>query len=527
MSKRSLSKDLSLVTIAMMVSLAATKATGFIREILIVPVLGYGINSDAYNIGFQIPDLFYQMLVGGAISAAVTPSLSSAIAKNQAKRFWKSLSTFITVMTLVLIGANILGEIFAPYLIRAYNMKQPAEVVDLAVRVTRALFPQTIFLMLGGLLAGVLYGNKIYHKQMFSTFIYNIVCIFFILYWGDKSSSGPVRVAFGVVIAAFVQFIYVLVRARKEIRPYRPNLDVKDPGFKALVRLAIPTLMSGSVMQINSIIQTHFAHQFQGAVTALRHAQVTRNLPVGIIVVSMTNIILPTLSYEHALKNYKNMRRIYTNGLRRVLFMVMPFILIFVVLSQDTIRAIFQWRGAIPENRIAIEAGLLQIYAFSLIPATCIQVLINAFYARKVTRISVLTSIVSLALNPVLCILFANTLGLGLYGIPIASIINDLIRWAILSTLYKIHIPQARPNRMLPFYLRCLFISLITAIVLMGVNTLPIHPAGKVMQIVVYLGKIGIALITWYFAGIAIGLREAKFIQKEVRRILGFSPVIE
>ena len=259
----------------------------------------------------------------------------------------------------------------------------------------------------------------------------------------------------------------------------------------------------------------------------MRHAQVTRNLPLGIIVVSMTNIILPTLSYEHALKNYKNMRRIYTNGLRRVLFMVMPFILIFVVLSQDTIRAIFQWRGAIPENRIAIEAGLLQIYAFSLIPATCIQVLINAFYARKVTRISVLTSIVSLALNPVLCILFANTLGFGLYGIPIASIINDLIRWAILSILYKMHIPQARPNRMLPFYLRCLFISLITAIVLMGVNTLPLHPAGKVMQIVVYLGKVGIALITWYFAGIAIGLREAKFIQKEVRRILGFSPVIE
>jgi fumarate reductase subunit D len=69
--------------------------------------------------------------------------------------------------------------------------------------------------------------------------------------------------------------------------------------------------------------------------------------------------------------------------------------------------------------------------------------------------------------------------------------------------------------------------SLITAIVLMGINTLPLHPAGKVMQIAVYLVKIGIALVTWYFAGIAIGLREAKFIQRELRRILGFSPAIE
>ncbi|HHV41921.1 MAG TPA: hypothetical protein GXX72_03625 [Clostridiaceae bacterium] len=527
MKKRNLSKDLSLVTIVMMISLTTTKISGFIREIIIVPRLGYGLNSDAYTIGFQIPDLFYQMLVGGAIGAAVTPLLSTAVAKNKTQRFWKSLSTFITVLVLVMVGANIVGEIFAPYLIRLYNSKQADEVIVLATKVTRALFPQTIFLTLSGLLIGILYGYRIYHKNIFSAFLYNVICIFFIFYWGDKTSQGPIRVAFGVVIASFIQFTYILVRSRHEVRLYRPNLDTKDPAFKAIVRLAIPTLISGSVIQINAIIQTHFAHQFQGAVTALRHVQVTRNLPLGIIIGPITTIMLPILSSEHAVKNYKNMRRIFTNSIRRALFMVSPFVLIFAVLSQDTIRAIFQWRSAMPEGRIAIEAGLLQIHALSLLVVTGISIYNAAFYARKVTRISILTSIISLVLNPILCIIFANTLGLGLYGIPIANVLNDFIRLMLLSYLYKHHIPQAKPYRLFPFFFRCLLMSLLTLIVLMGVNTIPIHPSGKILHMLVYVAKALIGLVTWYFAGIAINLREARFVQSEIRRILGFSPVLE
>ncbi|NLB10384.1 MAG: murein biosynthesis integral membrane protein MurJ [Clostridiaceae bacterium] len=525
MAKKKLSKDLSVMTIAMMVSLAATKVAGFVREILIAPALGYGVNSDAYTIGFQIPDLFYQMLVGGAISAAIVPLLSSAIARDRTKRFWKSLSTFITVLTLILIAASLLGIIFAPYLIKAYNSKQPQEVIDLATKVSRALFPQTIFMMLSGVVVGVMHAYKAFNKSLFHAFLYNIVCIFFIIVWGDKTSSGPVKVALGVVIASFTQFMCALIRGRQEVKLFKPNLNVNDPGFKRIVRLSIPTLLSGSVMQINSIVQTHFAHQFTGAVTALRHVQVTRNLPQGIIVVAITNMMLPILSAAHAKEDYKSMRRIYTNSLRRALYLIIPFTLIFFVLSQETIQAIFQWGGAIPENRLAVEGGLLQIHSLSMAVAAYINITTTAFYARKVTRISILTSVVSLALNPALCVFFANTLGLGLYGIPIANIVNEVVRAMILAYLYKRHIPEAKPYRMLPFYLRTLIISIVTVVVLMGLNTLPIYPVGKLWQLTWYLFKVIIGLLTWYFAGLSVNLREALFVQQEIRRLLGFSPV--
>ena len=157
--------------------------------------------------------------------------------------------------------------------------------------------------------------------------------------------------------------------------------------------------------------------------------------------------------------------------------------------------------------------------------AAYINITTTAFYARKVTRISILTSVVSLALNPALCVFFANTLGLGLYGIPIANIVNEVVRAMILAYLYKRHIPEAKPYRMLPFYLRTLIISIVTVVVLMGLNTLPIYPVGKLWQLTWYLFKVIIGLLTWYFAGLSVNLREALFVQQEIRRLLGFSPV--
>ena len=77
--------NMAAATIIMMIGLLLSKVSGHLREILIVPILGYGTISDAYIIGFQVPDLFYQLLVGGAIQAAITPTLAASLEKKQEK----------------------------------------------------------------------------------------------------------------------------------------------------------------------------------------------------------------------------------------------------------------------------------------------------------------------------------------------------------------------------------------------------------------------------------------------------------
>ena len=148
--------NLSLATVLMMIGLLLSKLTGQLREILVVPVLGGNTGlSDAFFLGFQIPDLFYQLLVGGAIQAAITPTLAAAVERKKEKEGWRGVSIFINITAVVVLLAVFIGELLAPILIPLYNPNKSPAVIGLAVQVSRALFPQVFFMMLAALCIGV------------------------------------------------------------------------------------------------------------------------------------------------------------------------------------------------------------------------------------------------------------------------------------------------------------------------------------------------------------------------------------
>ena len=174
---------------------------------------------------------------------------------------------------------------------------------------------------------------------------------------------------------------------------YRPTISMKDKGFRRLWHLALPTLISGSVVQLNYIIQTSFANQFTGAVTALQHGTTTWMAPYGIFGVAVSNVMTPTLSRAFARKDYKSMRGIFTQSLRRATSLVTPFAVAFAAMAEETIEAIYQWNNAIPYDRLLIEADVLRIYCLAMIVQTVVLMYNNAFYSRRTTRIALLTSI--------------------------------------------------------------------------------------------------------------------------------------
>lgn len=510
-------------TALLMFSLATAKLTGFAREILIAPTFGYGVNTDAYFIGFQIPDLFYQLLIGGTFAAAVTPAVASALARDEEKKLWRSLSTLINVFLIAFLFAIALGEIFAGPIIRLYNPNKDVEIITRAVLVARMLFPQIIFLFLAGMCVGVLNGHKLFQRAAFTTTLYNIVCIFFMLRWGDQTPGAPAKVALGVVLSAAINFIYLAFMARR-VLDYKPIIDLKDPGYKHLLRLAVPTLISGTAIQLNSIIQTGFANQFTGAVTSLRHAQTMWKLPYGIFALAVASVMSPNLTRSFANRRFEDMRKTYTESLRRALYYVTPFVLIFAVMAEETVEAVFQWGGAIPMENLIIEGNLLRLYSPAIFFLTFYEVANQAFYARHVTRVSLFTSLLSLALNPLFCILFTQVLDYGIYGLPIAYVLNSAINMVLIAVLYRFHLKKARPYRMLPFYLRLAFCSAVTIIVTLGLNTLPFEPASKMAQLILYFFKASLAMVTYYLSGLAINFRETRDLQSMIRRFLKLSP---
>ncbi|NLK89033.1 MAG: murein biosynthesis integral membrane protein MurJ [Clostridiaceae bacterium] len=512
--------NMSLATVLMMIGLLLSKLTGQLREILVVPVFGGNTGlSDAFFLGFQIPDLFYQLLVGGAIQAAITPTLAAAVEKRKEKDGWRGVSIFINLTAVAVLLAVLIGELLSPVLIPLYNSNKSPAVLDLAVQVSRALFPQVFFMMLAALCIGVLNAYKRFRATAFGPAFYNICVILAMLLLGQATASGPVRVAAGVLLASCAYFVLQFYLARREFQNYSLSFDYRDQDFRQLLKLAVPTLISSSIIQVNMIILTGFASG-SGAVTALRNASTTWQLPYGIFAVAIGNVMLPSLAGLHAVGDHRGSRRLLTRSLRSALFMIVPSAALFFAMRQDVIRAIFQWSADYREEMIASAAGILGWYCAAMVGQTIVFIINQAFYARRITKITLINGLLTLVLNSLLCLLF-NYLDPGnLANLSLSYTITSVISVVFMSVLYSRGLPAAAPRRLWPFAVRLVICAaaLLTVVMLLGI--VPFNPAGKIMQLIWLLLRSIVGFVTFMLVANWLKIAEVEQIKVKTRNLV-------
>ncbi len=518
------SQSMTVSTVIMMIGLLLSKLTGQLREILIMPVFGGNPEiTDAYIIGFQVPDLFFQLLVGGAIQAAITPFLAAALERDAERRVWRSLSIFINYAAVIMIFASAFGIIAAPWLVPLLNAGKSELTVSLAVRVTQALFPQVFFMMMAALCIGILNAYKRFTSTSFGPAVYNIAVILAMVTLGSASPLGAVRTAVGVTIAALIYFLLQFFLSRTMFRNYRFSFDRHDTGFVLLFRRAVPTLFSGSIIQLNTIILNAFAFQFAGAATMLRQASTTWQLPYGIFTVAIGNVMLPTLSRNFAANDDLGARRLFAKSLRRALFLVMPIAAIFFFLPQDTIAAIFQWGSSYTDAFAAQTAEILRFYCIAMISHTFVFLTNQAFYSRGQTRIALVNGVITLFLNTLLCYLMTSYTELGVASLSLAYTLTSTFSALFLFSMYKLSRPQAVPRGISRYLLRLLICVLPLAAVILLLGLLPVDPSGKLARLVWYGLRSVLGLIAYAAAAAALGLPEmrqmlGKLLRKLARR---------
>lgn len=510
--------SLSLAALLMMAGLLLSKITGQIREILVPYVFGgVGILSDAYNLSFQIPDLFYQLLVGGAIQAAITPTLAAAIEKQNVRKSWRSISIFINFTAVAVMAAVLLGELLTPVLIPLYDHKDPA-VINLAIKITRALFPQVFFMMLAALCIGILNAYKKFGSTSFGPAFYNTCVVLAMVLLGSTTMQGPVRVAAGVMLAALAYFILQFSLARREFKHYTFSFDHRDAGFRRLLKLAIPTLLSGSIVQVNMMILTNFA-QGVGATTWLRNASTTWQLPYGIFAVAIGNVMLPSLAGLHAVHDFDGSRRLLTRSLRSALFMIIPFAAMFLAMREDVIRAIFQWGSGYSEQDVVQAASILGWYCLAMVAQTVVFIVNQAFYARKMTRIALFNGILTLVLNYVLCLLLDALNPGAVSNLSLAYALTSVISAGVLYTLYCQGKPAAAPRRLWPFNVRAILCGAALLLFVMAMNALPVSPDGKILELA-WLGfRAAAGGAVYLLAAVALGLRESQQVIQKLQAL--------
>ena len=282
-------KSITFATVLVMIGLVFSKASGFLRDIFVGIKFSEPIYRDSFTLAFTIPDLVYNLLIGGSIQAAITPSLSASIASGEEERGIKAVSTFISFMAVLLIITCALASIFSVPIYRFFfGTGENEQTVYLSGMACKWLFVQIVFMMLAALSIGILNAYKRFGSTAFGPTIYNFFVLASIIVFAGNSESNLVKTTFGIMCAALIYFLFQYVVGRDKLRKFRFIWAPRDKDFHALVRRALPILFSASVVQINVFILNAFSLSLPGVgnVFALRNASTTWQLPYGIFAVA-------------------------------------------------------------------------------------------------------------------------------------------------------------------------------------------------------------------------------------------------
>lgn len=413
-----------------MSSLVISRITGYIRTILINNLLNAS-QSDSLLAAFRTTDLMYNLLIGGAISAALIPVLSGYLAKDEEKDGWKAVGTFINVIFLCMIAVCTLGVIFAPWVVSMTASGMEGSARETTIQLTRILFPSVGFMMLAGMTNGVLNSYQRFAAAAYGPSLYNLgtALSIFIL-----SRFGVTYVAFGVLASAVMYFIVQISFALPNFKYYKPRVFWKHSGFRRLFRLAIPSLASSAVVQINILISLNFISMFkhEGDITAYYNANDLWQLPYGIFAMGLGTALLPTLSEKLALNQVGEFKTILNNAFKTILYVIIPSAVAFLIMPRPVVSVVYKWSGNIGSERIITAGTVLMLFTCAMVAQSMLAILNRAFYANNDTKTPLYVGTVSIIINFIFCTIFLKATNLGPAGMSLSYSIQSIVNMSVM-----------------------------------------------------------------------------------------------
>lgn len=525
-------KRLAGAAVIVMSSMIISRITGVVRDSLIAN-LGKN-NSDVLITAFTASNIMYNLLVGGAIAAALIPVLSGFIVKNEEEEGWKAVGTFINITFLVSIGFCILGMVFSPQLVGFLGKAYSPEKAEVAVKLTRILFPSVGFLMLAGLTNGILYSYKRFSSAAYGPAIYNLGTILSILAFKD---SGMEKVAMGILGSAIFYFIFQLSFAFKDAKFYRFKLFFNDPGFKKLLKLAIPSLIASSVVQINLLIsQSYSSFYAAGSVTAYTNANNIWQFPYGIFAMGLGSAILPTLSEKLALGELLEFKRLINKSLKNILLFIVPSSVGFIVLGKPIVSAIYRWSSKFDASQIDLTSRILVFFTIALFAQSLLAIISRAYYAKNDTWTPLIFSSTSIVLNGLACYLLFKTTDLEAAGMSLAFSLSSAYYAITMMYILSKKVKGLMWGDLFRFFLRISLAGVLMGLVLFLLNQImsidfnhSFSMKGKLIELSILAFEV-LAGIAFYFGLIFImkveegqyilqmGLTKLKSISKKLRK---------
>lgn len=410
-----------------------SKLVGLVRTALLLARFGAGDTTDAFLAAFKLPDVFFNVLVLGALSAAFVPVFLEQWRRGAgAAEAWRTASAVLTILLATLGILALVAAIAAPWLMPLLAPGFEGAKLATTVQLTRIMLLATVFFTASNVLSGILTAFRQFGPYALAPVLYNIgIIVGLVAFEPVVGTSG---LAWGVVLGAALHLLVQVPAARRVGFRWRLTWALGATGVRRILKLMGPRALGLAVSQVEHVATLAIASTLAvGSVTVLASATDLQSVAINVFGISLAVSIFPLFSQAFAERDTETFAAVFSKSVRRLLVLLVPVAVLLLLLRAQLVRVLFGFGQFDWEDTILI-AQALGIFALALPAQGLTPVFTRAFYALQDTRTPVRIAAVGVALNIGLALLLKDRLGvLGLAtAFTIANLIQPLLLYVAL-----------------------------------------------------------------------------------------------
>ncbi len=509
----------------------ASRITGFARTWAMAFALGSTFVSSSYQVANNLPNMLYELVMGGMLITAFLPVYLSVKKELGRERGNEYASNLLTIVVVLLAVVSVLCVVFAGQVIYTQSFYSNQDEMALATFFFQFFAVQVVFYGASSIVSGLLNAHREYFWSSFAPVFNNVIVIAsFILYAvlaTHDQNLAYFAIAIGNPLGVFVQMAFQIPALKKVGIRLRPRIDLRDPALVDTLRLGAPaifvTVCSFATVSAQNAASYVFA---DNGPSVIAYARLWFTFPYSFLAVPVTTTLFTELSEMQADGNVRGVVAGIIDGTRQILFLMVPMALYLMVFATPLVT--LYHIGAFTEDAIAQIARYLAVMAVAL-PFYGVNAYLNKIFS-SIRRMGIFSVINFIAVAAQVAVTmgaaaayqagFAVTLEAIAASTIVSYVIGDLIAFIYLRRHYG------------PMGLGSVVKSLFLALALGGAGavagygvlvglSLGFGPlSGSVVQAFAYIAAGGIAALAVTFGpAVHWNWPEASFIAGAVRQV--------
>lgn len=433
---------------------AVSRVTGLLRIMVLGWVIGQTALSDAYLIANETPNIVYDLLLGGVLSATLVPLFSTFVETDDDE----ATNVVVTVAATLMVALTVLAVVAAPLLFRLYTLT-PGEGVDpelfrrVGTLLARIFLVQILFYGLAGLANAFLNSRRRFFAAAWSPVVSNLVIIATLLTLGDRTweyedvvTNGRLRWTLGLGATGGIAAMAIIVgvaAVRTGFR-FRPVWDWRHPVVRRLLSLSGWTFGFVAANQVALIVIRNLAEPGSSIASAYFVAFTFFVLPHGLLAVSISTTFQPEMARAVASKDKAAFIDQTSLGVRIIALLTLPAGFGIFALREPIVGALLQYQNFDAEDA-ANTADALAGFSLGLVGFSVYLFVLRGFYAHQDTRTPFIVNVGENLLNIVIALVLVERY--GVLGLGLAYAIAYLLSaaWVLRILTYKVPGFSLRP----------------------------------------------------------------------------------